>query len=151
MTDNEVYTVRAQQEIERAAAKAALYRGGCKDCVFRRNTSYREQCGHPAVAAAVFNATNGGSKKYLADCEDQRNTDSVWGPSLCGPNGALFEHRDAAKQPLGLAPPPENVLDRLEDAAYAADHTLFWLWPLRWNVPLAKASQRHEPFWMLVP
>lgn len=43
-----------------------------------------------------------------------------------------------------------SVQDQLEADAYAADPTLFWLWPYRDNVPINKASQKPEPFWMFI-
>lgn len=53
--------------------------------------------------------------------------------------------------PAPAKPTAQSVVDRLEDEAYAADPTLFWLWPQRWSVPMHRASQRFDWFWMHCP
>lgn len=45
-----------------------------------------------------------------------------------------------------------NAADTLDAVAYAADPTLFWLWPRRWDdTPMNRASQKYEPFWNYIP
>ena len=65
-------------------------------------------------------------------------------PPMVRPDHRAY-HRDAAGVRVN-----QSAQDMLEDRAYATDPTLFWLWPDRWDVPLNKASQQHEPFWLWI-
>lgn len=95
----EKYLARAQAEVDRAREKLKHYAGDCEDCRWQKGGWWSEimmtgpLCGHPASIAAAFNVTDAYAREHFQFCEYQRDDDDIWGPVLCGPNGALFEER----------------------------------------------------------
>jgi hypothetical protein len=88
------YIDRAYREIEKAEARIGTYAGDCADCRWSKRGGYMGlMCGHGAVECAAFNVSDAYAKNRIQFCSEQRDKSSVWGPVLCGPDGALFEAR----------------------------------------------------------
>jgi hypothetical protein len=85
------YIARAQRALDEAKQKRAGYKGDCEDCSHYRPGLIAGTCRHPAVTLVAFNLTNAYAKGRIQTCEEQRDRTSVYGPVVCGPNGALFE------------------------------------------------------------
>lgn len=90
---DDIYIARAKAALVAAEAKKAGYRGDCADCLHRRYGLNDDTCEHPAVVLVAFNETDAYNKKRIQTCAEQRDTRSIYGPVVCGPNGALFEAR----------------------------------------------------------
>lgn len=95
MTDpNEPYLRRAQEALDAAKAKVSVWKGNCDSCVYQKTTFLGGQyniCTHPAVELVAFNLTDAHDKETIVQCGEQRDRDSIYGPVVCGPNGALYE------------------------------------------------------------
>lgn len=91
--DDERYFAAAKAALEAAKQKRGGYRGDCKDCRYSRTGFIDRWCTHPAVTLAAFNGTDSYDKKRIVDCGEQRDTSSLYGPVVCGPNGVLFEEK----------------------------------------------------------
>lgn len=89
----EAYLERARQEVERARERIADYAGDCSDCRWSRKGGWLDGliCAHPGVIAVAFNVTDAYDKKQIKNCTEQRDKESIYGPVICGPDGALFE------------------------------------------------------------
>ena len=90
---DDVYIERANEAIERAREKVRQYNGECRDCVYSYRATLGLKCSHPAVELVAFNLYDAPGKRYVVECDEQRSEKSVWGPVVCGPNGALFEQK----------------------------------------------------------
>jgi hypothetical protein len=88
------YLRRAQEMVDAARKKRAEYRGGCAECVHSKSGFLDRICTHPAVELTAFNVTDAYAKDRIVECGEQRDERSVYGPVVCGPNGALFEPRE---------------------------------------------------------
>lgn len=95
MIDNP-YLRRAQEALEQAKARQQTYRGPCDACIHYQR-GWEPTCGHPAVALVAFNVTRDYDKDRIVTCAQQRDASSIFGPVVCGPDGALFDD--------GKAPP----------------------------------------------
>lgn len=93
----EDYLERARREVERARTRLPDYAGDCSDCRWRRGGFLSKvlltgpTCGHPGVIAAAFNVTAAYDRAQFQFCDEQRDDEGIFGPVLCGPDGALFE------------------------------------------------------------
>jgi hypothetical protein len=105
--DKKAYFDRAAKEVERAKARLPNYAGECSACRWSRGSLSGLICDHPAVVCTVFNVTDAAAAGYLQRCAEQRDTSSVWGPVVCGPDGALFE------KPEKQEPQPEPWWKRI--------------------------------------
>ena len=88
-----VYLERAKAEIAKAAKREGTFKGPCSECRWRRIGVVDDWCGNPVVDVAAFNQSAGYSKRRITECEYQRGELSIYGPVLCGPDGALFEQK----------------------------------------------------------
>ena len=85
---------RAQRVLDEADRRKREGVYPCEECKFRRKRLLGNYCVHPIVQVAQMNCTDESEREYLASCSDQRSVKSVWGPSVCGPDGELFEPRE---------------------------------------------------------
>jgi hypothetical protein len=92
--DRQAYIDRAYEEIAKAEARVATYAGDCSECKWSKaGWLDNRKCTHGAVECAAFNVTNAYAKDRVQECGYQRDTQTLYGPVLCGPDGALFEAR----------------------------------------------------------
>lgn len=91
--DKDRYLARAAAEVEKAKARRETYAGPCSECRWSRIGMIERHCVHPAVELASFNTTDHYGSEAITRCGQQRDTNSIYGPVLCGPDGALFEPR----------------------------------------------------------
>lgn len=91
--DKDRYLARAFAEVEKAKQRKDSYAGACEDCRWSRIGLINLWCAHPAVELAAFNITDHYSQEAIQRCGEQRDRQSIYGPVLCGPDGALFEPR----------------------------------------------------------
>lgn len=89
------YLERAKAEVARAQKRLPDWSGDCGDCRWSRGVGFLsdQRCGHPAIVAVAFNVADAYAKERIQTCGEQRDRDSVYGPVICGPDGALFEAR----------------------------------------------------------
>lgn len=93
MADDE-YIRRAHEAVELAKRRLPEYRGDCSECRYSRDSLLNNlYCVHPAVQLVSFNETDAYHKRRIVDCSEQRDKHSMFGPVVCGPDGALFERR----------------------------------------------------------
>ena len=92
--DCDPYIARAKAAVEAAQKKQRTYQGDCSDCRYSYSAIRGRCCAHPAVELVSFNLTDGYAKGRILECAEQRDEGSVWGPVVCGPDGALFEKRE---------------------------------------------------------
>lgn len=87
------YLRRAKAAVEAASKKLPGYKGDCSECIYSRSSIRGRVCTHPAVELVSFNLTDAYDKERIVECGEQRDRESMFGPVVCGPDGALFEKR----------------------------------------------------------
>ena len=93
------YLDRADAVIAKQRKLRTLDAPDCSQCRFRKKRDYHAVCTHPIVQIEAANIADPNCKKWIQRCDEQRNTNSSWGTTLCGPHAALFQPIEA---PVGL-------------------------------------------------
>lgn len=92
------YLANARSVIARAETRRNDIDVQCEDCRFYNSGGWMSvrdaTCSNPIVKLAAATLDEKGyNQDRLVECDEQRSADSVWGPVVCGPPGALFEPR----------------------------------------------------------
>ena len=94
------YLDRADAVIAKQRKLRTLDAPDCSQCRFHKHPNYSAAvCTHPIVQIEAANIAHPIYKKWIQECGEQRNTDSHYGTSLCGPHAALFQ---PIEEPVGL-------------------------------------------------
>ena len=96
------YLEAAKAEIAKLDAREGMYKGDCWECKFCKvgdisNDIEFATCSNPVVQVVSFNQTDAVAKRRIQRCVEQRDTISLWGPVVCGPDGELFQPREPKK------------------------------------------------------
>lgn len=85
------YLEKARALLKRAEGFRDRIDVKCRDCRHYRYDWISPVCKHPVVVLAGYEQTDAYDRKRIQRCAEQRDSSSLYGTVVCGPDGALFE------------------------------------------------------------
>lgn len=85
------YLDKAEAVIARQREIRTLDAPECRACRFCEPQFVSDVCTHPVVTIEVANQSDHYRKNRIRTCEEQRDEESHYGTTLCGPQAALFQ------------------------------------------------------------
>lgn len=85
------YLAAAEQAVRDAETRLATYNGPCRTCRFYLPCIPAAVCLCPVVEAAAVTITDDYAADRVIECVYQRDTSTIYGPVVCGPDGEFHE------------------------------------------------------------